>query len=92
MALIYCCLIEPSVSAAGLAPEYVEFTDLGMVTAEKARHNLLRPEAMEAMFVLWRVTHKEVYREWAWQMFLAFEQHCKARSATPMYLLQDGRL
>ncbi len=50
-----------------------------MVTAEKARHNLLRPEAMEAMFVLWRVTQKEIYREWAWEMFLAFERNCKVR-------------
>jgi mannosyl-oligosaccharide alpha-1,2-mannosidase len=74
------------VLVAGLAPEYVEFNSLGMVTAEKARHNLLRPEAMEAMFVLWRVTHKEVYREWAWQMFLAFEQHCKVRSVLFFYL------
>ena len=65
------------VDAAGLAPEYVEFGTAGMVTAEKAKHNLLRPEAMEAMFVLWRVTQKEQYREWAWEMFLAFEKNCK---------------
>ncbi|EIE24199.1 glycoside hydrolase [Coccomyxa subellipsoidea C-169] len=63
--------------ASGLAPEYVEFGTAGMVTAEKAKHNLLRPEAMEAMFVLWRVTQKEQYREWAWEMFLAFEKNCK---------------
>ncbi|BDA46113.1 Mannosyl-oligosaccharide 1,2-alpha-mannosidase IA [Coccomyxa sp. Obi] len=62
---------------SGLAPEYVEFGSSGMVTAEKARHNLLRPEALEAMFVLWRVTQKEIYREWAWDMFLAFERNCK---------------
>lgn len=55
-----------------------------MVTLEKARHNLLRPEAMEAMFVLWRVTQKEIYREWAWQMFLAFERNCKVRAALPL--------
>ncbi len=64
---------------AGLAPEYVEFGEGGMATNEKARHNLLRPEAMEAMFVLWRVTRKETYREWAWRMFEAFERNCRVR-------------
>ena len=51
-----------------------------MVTKPKGRHNLLRPEAMEAMFVLWRVTGKETYREWGWQMFQAFERNCKVRA------------
>ena len=48
-----------------------------MVTTEKSKHNLLRPEAMEAMFVLWRVTGKQRYRDWGWRMFQAFERHCK---------------
>ena len=75
----------------GLAPEYVEFTDAGMVTAPKGRHNLLRPEAMEAMFVLWRATGREVYREWGWQMFQAFERHCKVRAALPAAHLLPGQ-
>ena len=65
---------------AGLAPEYVEFRETGMVAGEGAHHNLLRPEALEAMFVLWRVTQKPKYRDHAWAMFQAFEKHCKARS------------
>lgn len=64
---------------AGLAPEYVLFTDAGMVPGSGARHNLLRPEAMEAAFLLWRVTGKQMYQEWAWAMFQAFERHSKAR-------------
>ena len=51
-----------------------------MVPGDGARHNLLRPEALEAMFVLWRVTGKPRYRDWAWAMFQAFERHCKARA------------
>ncbi|CAK0772077.1 hypothetical protein CVIRNUC_003926 [Coccomyxa viridis] len=65
----------------GLAAEYVEFQEgQGMVTKEKARHNLLRPEAMEAMFVLWRTTKNPVYKDWAWQMFQAFQEHCRAEA------------
>lgn len=86
------CAKRPSastglVTAAGLAAEYVEFEATGMVTAEKARHNLLRPEAMEAMFVLWRVTQKEMYREWAWEMFLAFERNCKVPTALCLMMM-----
>ena len=40
-------------------------------------HYILRPEAMEAMYLLWVVTQDEKYRDWAWRMFLAFEKHCK---------------
>ena len=32
-------------------------------------HNLLRPETLESMFVLWRVTRRPVYREWGWAIF-----------------------
>ena len=68
------------VCCPGLAPEYVEFRDgEGMVTKEKARHNLLRPEALEAMFVLWRTTKNPIYKDWAWQMFQAFQAHCRVR-------------
>ncbi len=31
-------------------------------------HSLLRPEAVEALFWLWRATHDETYRDWAWQV------------------------
>lgn len=55
------------------------FTDNGMVPGSGAAHNLLRPEAMEAAFLLWRVTGKQMYQEWAWSMFQAFERHSKAR-------------
>ena len=50
-----------------------------MVTNEKGRHNLLRPEALEAMFVLWRTTRNPIYKDWAWQMFQAFQTHCRVR-------------
>ena len=45
-------------------------------------HNLLRPETVEALFLLWRTTHKPVYREWGWAIFQSFEKHC--RVGTPL--------
>lgn len=61
---------------AGLAPEAVEY---GMVPDPGGRYNLLRPEAAEAAFYLWRVTGKQQYRDWVWDMVQAFERHSRVR-------------
>ncbi|KAJ0989367.1 hypothetical protein J5N97_007723 [Dioscorea zingiberensis] len=44
------------------------------------RHNLLRPETVESLFVLYRITEDPKYREWGWQIFEAFEKHTKVES------------
>ena len=42
-----------------------------------AKHNLLRPETMESLFVLWRVTHDDEWRESGWRIFSAFVRYCR---------------
>ena len=59
----------------GLAPEFVRFGGGRMLIG--AAHNLLRPEAIESMFYMWRFTKDPKYREWGWKMFLAFEKNCR---------------
>lgn len=44
------------------------------------RHNLLRPETVESLFVLYRITGDKKYREWGWQIFEAFEKYTKVNS------------
>lgn len=44
------------------------------------RHNLLRPETVESLFVLYRITEDPKYREWGWEIFEAFEKHTKVKS------------
>lgn len=44
------------------------------------RHNLLRPETVESLFVLYRITEDPKYREWGWEIFKAFEKHTKVYS------------
>ncbi|XP_068635603.1 mannosyl-oligosaccharide 1,2-alpha-mannosidase MNS3-like [Aristolochia californica] len=44
------------------------------------RHNLLRPETVESLFVLHRITENPKYREWGWQIFQAFERYTKVES------------
>lgn len=45
------------------------------------RHNLQRPETVESLFYMWRITGETRYREWGWQMFQAFVKHT---------LIEDG--
>ncbi|KAG0624964.1 hypothetical protein M758_2G017100 [Ceratodon purpureus] len=41
------------------------------------RHNLLRPETVESLFLLYRITGDLKYREWGWNIFQSFEAHTK---------------
>ncbi|KAI1384895.1 glycoside hydrolase family 47 protein [Hypoxylon trugodes] len=40
-------------------------------------HNLQRPETVESLFMMWRITEDPLYREWGWKIFNAFEKHTK---------------
>jgi len=60
-----------------LAPEIVHFNDNGLYVKPADAHNLLRPETIESLFILYRITGNQKYREWGWNMFEAFERHTK---------------
>ncbi len=45
-------------------------------------HNLQRPETVESLFMMWRVTKDPIYREWGWEIFNAFQKHT---------MLDDGK-
>ena len=38
-------------------------------------HNLQRPETVESLFYMYRITGEEKYREWGWDMFKSFMNH-----------------
>ncbi|KAF2441158.1 glycoside hydrolase family 47 protein [Karstenula rhodostoma CBS 690.94] len=38
-------------------------------------HNLQRPETVESLFYMWRITGDELYREWGWEMFDNFVKY-----------------
>ena len=37
------------------------------------KSNVQRPEAIESIFYMYRKTGDEMYREWAWRIFQAFQ-------------------
>ncbi|XP_062154182.1 mannosyl-oligosaccharide 1,2-alpha-mannosidase MNS1 [Alnus glutinosa] len=42
--------------------------------------NILRPETVESLFYLWRVTGNKTYQEWGWNIFQAFEKNSRIDS------------
>ncbi|ERF70226.1 hypothetical protein EPUS_00414 [Endocarpon pusillum Z07020] len=38
-------------------------------------HNLQRPETVESLFYMYRITGDTMYREWGWEMFQSFVKH-----------------
>ena len=54
--------------ASKLGAEAFEFDGSQPVTRTNERMYLLRPETVESFFVMWRLTHNEMYRDWGWEV------------------------
>ncbi|KAM7500676.1 hypothetical protein LguiA_025090 [Lonicera macranthoides] len=93
--LVRTCFERYSVTSTGLAPEIAYFNgneggldggnkhskyvnDIIIKVAD--RQNLLRPETVESLFVLYRITGDPKYRKWGWEIFMAFEKYAKVDS------------
>lgn len=66
----------------GLAPEIVVFNtnsnkDSDMVIKKSDTHNLQRPETVETLFYLYKITKDPIYRKWGWEIFENFVNHLK---------------
>ncbi|BFZ57885.1 mannosyl-oligosaccharide alpha-1,2-mannosidase [Savitreella phatthalungensis] len=79
------CFEMYNATVSGLAPEIAYFrmdpahpgttTDLPDISIEPAdAHNLMRPETVESLFMLWTITGEEKYRQWSWQIYVAMER------------------
>ncbi|KHJ86567.1 glycosyl hydrolase family 47 [Oesophagostomum dentatum] len=69
----------------GLGPEIAYFNmlpgkqeDLSIKPLDA--HCLLRPEAIEAWFYLYRFTGDKTYQEWGWEAFQAIEKYARVRN------------
>uniref|UniRef100_F1KXJ2 alpha-1,2-Mannosidase n=1 Tax=Ascaris suum TaxID=6253 RepID=F1KXJ2_ASCSU len=66
----------------GLGPEIIHFNQQpnskdDIYIKPLDAHCLLRPEAIEAWFYLYRATGDKIYQEWGWKAFEALEKHAK---------------
>uniref|UniRef100_A0A1I8IBQ7 alpha-1,2-Mannosidase n=2 Tax=Macrostomum lignano TaxID=282301 RepID=A0A1I8IBQ7_9PLAT len=84
--LMRTCYITYTTTATGLAPEITHFnTDAASVADTYVkpldRHNIQRPETVESLFYMWRVTGDRKYQDWGWAIFQAFEKYTKVQPA-----------
>ena len=40
-------------------------------------HNLLRPETVESLYIMYKLTNNKKYQEYGWKIFQAFENHTR---------------
>ncbi|KAF0689154.1 Aste57867_19426 [Aphanomyces stellatus] len=71
--LMATCYKAYSLQPSGLSPDIVHFPGFQV---KDARYKL-RPETVESLMYLFRVTKDPIYREWGWTIFEAIEAHAK---------------
>lgn len=84
------CYSLYSSSPTGLAPDSVSFDGRPRSQRGKSHPGIcsgkvhitgekysLRPETIESLFYLWRLTRNETYREWGWHIFQSLNAHCR---------------
>jgi mannosyl-oligosaccharide alpha-1,2-mannosidase len=52
-------------------------------------HNLQRPETVESLFYMWRITGDEMYRRWGWEIFEAFVKHTAVEGGSGFSSIQN---
>jgi mannosyl-oligosaccharide alpha-1,2-mannosidase len=68
-------------TATHLGPESFHFSGVdALALNENEKYYILRPEVVESYFYLWRMTKEQKYRDWAWDVVLALEKHCKTEN------------
>ncbi|KAG5438683.1 hypothetical protein PCANB_002403 [Pneumocystis canis] len=76
------CFEMYNTTASKLSPEIVYFnlennTDKDILIDDHDAYNLQRPETAESLFILWRITKNETYRDWGWIIFKGFQNYAK---------------
>lgn len=70
-------------TACHLGPEVMKFPGgRSFVPGSRAQEKvyILRPETVESYFYLWRTTHDQKYRDWAWDMVQGLEKYCRVEN------------
>ncbi|ESO92753.1 hypothetical protein LOTGIDRAFT_120396 [Lottia gigantea] len=68
--------LSPEITYFNLAPGAPE----DLIVKPLDAHNLLRPETVESLLYLYRITGDKKYRQWGWIIFQAFEKYTKVPS------------
>lgn len=67
----------PNRNETATVPPLTRRIILSCVFPRRDSHNLLRPETLESLYYLYWITGEEGYRDQAWAIFEAIEEHCR---------------
>ncbi|ETV78471.1 hypothetical protein H257_07994 [Aphanomyces astaci] len=71
--LMHTCVSYYTRQPTGLAPDLVGFPGFDVLNSVY----ILRPETVESLMYMYRITNDPIYREWGWTIFEAIEKHAK---------------
>ena len=71
--IMMACL-KMHVSPHDLAPEITTLHKNEFVIQQNDKHNLLRPETLESLYMMWSQTQDLMYCEWSWRIFHDMEK------------------
>ncbi|EME39411.1 glycoside hydrolase family 47 protein [Dothistroma septosporum NZE10] len=74
-----------------LCTETIKSTEKDYMFKAQDNHNLQRPETVESLFYMWRITGDEMYRNWGWEMFQAFVKHTAVADGEGFSSISDVR-
>ncbi|XP_066920509.1 endoplasmic reticulum mannosyl-oligosaccharide 1,2-alpha-mannosidase-like [Clytia hemisphaerica] len=80
--LIETCVQMYKQMGTGLSPEIAYFNERNsghkdIIVKPLDAHNLLRPETVESLHVMYEITGDKKYQEYGWDILQAFNKHCK---------------
>jgi hypothetical protein len=81
-ALTYTCYQMYAQMPTGLSADRVMLGNLIFVTEPRY---ILRPETVESLYILNKVTGDPIFREWGWEIFQSIEKYCKTKLAYGRY-------
>lgn len=76
--ICFCCLLMV-ITDKLLLQLFILFNNLQDMSVGTS-WNILRPETVESLFYLWRLTGNKTYQEWGWNIFQAFEKNSRVES------------
>ncbi|EDV28003.1 uncharacterized protein TRIADDRAFT_53127 [Trichoplax adhaerens] len=69
-------LLSPEIVYFNTNPHGIE----DIIVKPNDAHNLLRPETVESLFILYRITRDPKYKNYGWNIFKAFEKECRVEN------------
>jgi mannosyl-oligosaccharide alpha-1,2-mannosidase len=71
------CVRSYQMTTTGIGPEGWQYSPTGHISG--SGYYILRPETVESLFILFRITGNKKYQDWAWELFSNIEKNCKVK-------------